>query len=418
MNSVHRITSRTAVIAAALFLPIIPAAAQTGAYGVVSPTSLNLQVLVGQTGAPQRVSLKNTGNSQLTISNISLNGNFAMPINHCSEGVKPGTHCDVYITFSPTALETETGTLTFTDNASNSPQAVSLTGTGVNNVSTKTRITASMKDVYAGAPITFTATVTSQGGIVPNGEQVAFSTSYGTLGSATLQGGVAVLTTTGVHGHPNNHETERIEAQYVGDQNFYSSDGNTAIKVLKYETNTTMTSSPNPSVYGQPITFSSSTTSEGPFGPTGRTDLFIPHLPVLLGPSYTDYFLLDVGTWGARAEYLGDDYNGPSVGGTNQVVNPTTTSIRLESSKNPSNLGKSVTIRVLMQTPWSSIHVVRGSVTLTFGSTTLGTVELADSRASITTSSLPAGEDTINVTYTPGDGNFLGSSGSFVQTVK
>jgi hypothetical protein len=102
-------------------------------YGVVTPTALNFgQVQVGQTSAPQLVSLENTGESKLIISSISLSGDFALPTNHCAAGVKPLTHCNVYITFTPQALGTETGTLTFVDNASNSPQTISLTGTGTN----------------------------------------------------------------------------------------------------------------------------------------------------------------------------------------------------------------------------------------------------------------------------------------------
>ncbi|MGA7926996.1 MAG: Ig-like domain repeat protein [Candidatus Sulfotelmatobacter sp.] len=102
-------------------------------YGVVSPTTLNFgQVQVGQTSAPRLVSLENTGESELTISSISLSGDFALPTNHCAAGVKPLTHCNVYVTFTPQALGTETGTLTFVDNASNSPQTISLTGTGTN----------------------------------------------------------------------------------------------------------------------------------------------------------------------------------------------------------------------------------------------------------------------------------------------
>jgi len=39
--------------------------------------------------------------------------------------------CQVSVTFTPTALGKQTGTLSFTDNAANSPQTVAPTGTGV-----------------------------------------------------------------------------------------------------------------------------------------------------------------------------------------------------------------------------------------------------------------------------------------------
>ena len=112
---------------------VVTAGTHEGPYGVVSPTALNFgEVVVGQTSSPQLVSLINIVNSELTVSTISISGDFALPTNHCANGVKPSTHCNVYITFTPTGIGTATGTLTFTDNASNSPQTVSLTGTGTN----------------------------------------------------------------------------------------------------------------------------------------------------------------------------------------------------------------------------------------------------------------------------------------------
>ena len=118
-----------AVLSALLLIAASPAQAQSGPYGVVSPTTLNFRGAVGQTSPPQLVSLKNTGDSELIVSNISISGNFAIATNHCANGVKPGTHCNVDVTFTPPGPGTETGTLTFVDNASNSPQNVSLTGT-------------------------------------------------------------------------------------------------------------------------------------------------------------------------------------------------------------------------------------------------------------------------------------------------
>ncbi len=118
-----------AVLSALLLIAARPAQAQSGPYGVVSPATLNFRGAVGQTSPPQLVSLKNTGDSELTVSNISISEDFAIGKNQCANGVKPGTHCNVYITFTPAGPGTETGTLTFVDNASNSPQTVSLTGT-------------------------------------------------------------------------------------------------------------------------------------------------------------------------------------------------------------------------------------------------------------------------------------------------
>jgi hypothetical protein len=76
MSAFNRITSLTALTV--MFLLAGSAAAQSGPYGVVSPTTVNFgQVLVGQTSPQQRVRLKNTGTSELIVSSISISGYYA-----------------------------------------------------------------------------------------------------------------------------------------------------------------------------------------------------------------------------------------------------------------------------------------------------------------------------------------------------
>ena len=66
----------------------------------------------------------------LSISNIATSGDFSQT-NNCGTSLAAGVHCAISVTFTPTATGTRTGTLTVSDNASNSPQTVSLSGTGV-----------------------------------------------------------------------------------------------------------------------------------------------------------------------------------------------------------------------------------------------------------------------------------------------
>jgi hypothetical protein len=66
----------------------------------------------------------------MTVSALQVAGDYAIQTNYCGKGVKPSTHCDVYVAFTPKAGGTRAGTLTFTDNASSSPQKVTLTGVG------------------------------------------------------------------------------------------------------------------------------------------------------------------------------------------------------------------------------------------------------------------------------------------------
>jgi len=107
----------------------------------LSPTSLKWgKIAVGTTATgKKKVTATNTGDAALVISNIATTGDFALfpvkqtkKITPCSNGLSlaPGASCLVKVSFTPTQTGTRTGNLTFTDNAPNSPQSVSLSGTG------------------------------------------------------------------------------------------------------------------------------------------------------------------------------------------------------------------------------------------------------------------------------------------------
>ena len=99
----------------------------------VSPSALTFAAFtIGQTSPAQTVQLSNTGNTAINISNITTSGDFA-ETNTC--GTLPavlnvGATCSVTVTFTPTSTGTRSGALSIADDASNSPQSVSLSGTG------------------------------------------------------------------------------------------------------------------------------------------------------------------------------------------------------------------------------------------------------------------------------------------------
>ncbi len=96
----------------------------------VTPSSLNFDAqIVGTTSAPQSVKVTNTGASALTITSIVTSGDFNSS-NNCGSSLAASSSCYVNTTFTPTAVGDRTGTITITDNATDSPQTVALTGTG------------------------------------------------------------------------------------------------------------------------------------------------------------------------------------------------------------------------------------------------------------------------------------------------
>ena len=99
----------------------------------LSQTSLSFpSQSTGTTSPPQATILTNTGSAALSISGIVASGDFAQS-NTCGTSLAAGASCSITATFTPTAAGARTGSITITDNASGSPQHVTLTGTGVNS---------------------------------------------------------------------------------------------------------------------------------------------------------------------------------------------------------------------------------------------------------------------------------------------
>jgi len=105
-----------------------------------TPASLSFgKVAVGTTKGKKKVTVTNTGNATLNISSITTSGDFGLvPVNQtkkitpCVNGTSlaPGATCLIKVSFSPTQVGPRTGSVNFTDNAPDSPQSVTLSGTG------------------------------------------------------------------------------------------------------------------------------------------------------------------------------------------------------------------------------------------------------------------------------------------------
>ena len=104
--------------------------------GIAAGASLSASSLtfgsqnVGVTSPPQGITLSNTGNASLTITNIATVGDFAQS-NTCDNHLNAGQNCSISVSFTPTATGPRTGSITLTDNASNSPQVIALSGSGI-----------------------------------------------------------------------------------------------------------------------------------------------------------------------------------------------------------------------------------------------------------------------------------------------
>ena len=103
----------------------------------MSPASLNFSnVTVGQTST-QNVTLSNSGNASLTINLATISGTgFGMTGLSLPKTLTPGANLSFSVQFTPTSTAGATGSIVFTDNAPNSPQTLTLTGSAVASGST------------------------------------------------------------------------------------------------------------------------------------------------------------------------------------------------------------------------------------------------------------------------------------------
>lgn len=114
------------------------AASSGTATATLSTTSLAFgNEPVDETSSSQTVTLSNAGTAALSITGISLGSTNAADFseaNTCGSSLAAGSSCNIAVLMTPAASGGITATLTIADNASGSPQSVSLSGTGTHDV--------------------------------------------------------------------------------------------------------------------------------------------------------------------------------------------------------------------------------------------------------------------------------------------
>ena len=190
-------------------------------------------------------------------------------------------------------------------------------------------------------------------------------------------------------------------------------------------TQTTLSTSPDPSVYGQSVTF---TATVAPTAPTstpltgnvtfydGGTDLG--SVPVSQGVATYTTASLAPGSHSIVAEYSEDpNFSGSNSTALTETVGQDGSATVVSSSADPSALGQSVTFTATVSAAAPGSGTPTGTVVFYDGSTAIDTTTLSGGSASYTTSSLAIGGHSITAQYL-GDPNFTGSTSPAVtQTV-
>jgi fibronectin-binding autotransporter adhesin len=287
---------------------------------------------------------------------------------------------------------------------------------------TVTSLTAAPDPSQFKESVTFTATVLlSPGPGTPTGT-VTFGEHLGDadpandvlLGSDDVDGsGVATITTVGLP--VGSHTVQATFNDASG--NFGGSSGSTTQMVTPGATATSLTSAPDPSAFGQPVTFTATVTSSPPSAgtPTGAVTFVDtlgdadPANDVLLGsggPNGSGVATLTtaglrVGSRTVLATYHDPSGNfGDSSATTTQVVSQGATTTSLTSAPDPSEFGHSVTFTATV-TPSApgSVAAPGGTVTFRVDGAVAATVAVLGGKAAFATSSLPPGTHAVTASF-------------------
>ena len=281
---------------------------------------------------------------------------------------------------------------------------------------TTTLVMTSGSPTLVGQPVTFSASVSSQYGAIPDGGLVTFYDGAVAMASVPLSAGVAQYTTTALTAR--NHG---IRASYAGTEIFKPSTGSVAQVVGKYSSAVVFTVSGNPYTYGKSLTLMATVTSAGPV-PSGVVifkdgGVAMGRASLNAGGSATYVKAnLITGSHPLTATYNGDAATLASTStAIVEKINPAITHTTILSSVNPSNVGQAVRLTASVSSPTTT---PTGAVTFMDGGVAVATINLSGAKASYTTSVLAAGSHNITAVYI-GTANIKGSTSPlFVQIVK
>jgi len=285
----------------------------------------------------------------------------------------------------------------------------------VQSATTQVTLTVSQNPATYAAPVTFTSTVTGNGGIVEAGS-VNFTDAGASIGTAALgSNGAAVLTLSTLA--PGTHP---IVANYAGNSNIGPSVSTPQILLVKELTTTLLASDANPTTTLSSLVLSARVTNSGVGEPTGTvtfsdgTNLLGTSTLNASGVASLPIPSLAAGNHSLAASYAGDNENfsGTSSSVTEAVqLRPTTTALS-SSANNPNN---SLQITLISVVVWPGHLAPTGMTTFTSGITVLGSSQL--NSIGVATLDVTLSSSTENITATYSGDAFYASSTSLATTI-
>lgn len=139
------------------------------AVGFSSGTLTFTAVPVGQSSTAQSVTLTNTGVSALTVTSVGItaaNATSFTETNNCVGTIAAGSTCMINVTFVPQAIGSLSASVSVTDNASGSPQSVTLAGSGAEPAGSSYTLSAASVSVAVGSSGSSAITATGSNGYI------------------------------------------------------------------------------------------------------------------------------------------------------------------------------------------------------------------------------------------------------------
>ena len=284
--------------------------------------------------------------------------------------------------------------------------AVTLT---VTKASSMVTISAPVSIAYGGTA-TLTATVTS-GGAAPTGT-VTFLSGTTTLGSSPLSKGVATLPVSNLA--PGMYS---ITAAYSGDANDAAATSAAVTLTVTKASSTITISAPGSIAFGSAATLTATVASGAT--PTG-TVTFLSGTTTLGSSTLSNGVAtlpvsnLTPGMYSITATYSGDANNAAATSAAVTVtVTKASSTIVLTASAATITVGAPETLVVTLP---AGDATGGGTVTFYLGSAMLGSSAVSGGSAKLTTSTLPAGKDSVTAPWT-GDKDFSGSTSAAVEVM-
>lgn len=288
----------------------------------------------------------------------------------------------------------------------------------VNLAATTTSLVSSVNPIQPNQSVTYTATISSPYG-GPTTGTITFKDGK-TSKIVPVNGKSALWTTT-----YSRTGTHSISATYSGDSN---NAGSTSGTLTEYVENfpvgskTVVTTSGSPSLINQLVMFTATVSSVYGQIPNGESVTFwdgttqIGAGTITSGVATDTTSTLSAKTHTIKATYAGDATFKSSSGTVKQIVNLYSTTTSLSSTPNPSKQGQSVMLTAQVTSTGSTTPT--GNVLFKNGTTTLGTATLnGKGVATLTTTTLPVGQDSLTAAYSGNALNAGSTSAPLIQTV-